>query len=95
MVRTPLFKKRIRFKKIEKKKVDIGKLAAAAVAVSIHESLQEYAAAAAAAVEIHELLKAVAVPQPTVPQAAPSSWVVSWRIEASTHLYRRGRIESW
>ena len=95
MVGTPLLKKRIRFKKIEKKKVYIGKLAAAAVAVSIHESLQEYAAAAAVAVEIHELLKAVAVPQPTVPQAAPSSWVVSWRLEASAHLHRRGRIRSW
>ena len=97
MVETPLLRRRIRFKKIEKKKVEVDtdKVAAAAVAVSIHESLQEYAAAAVAAIEVHESLKAVPTLQPAAPQAAVSSWIISWRIDACTNLCRRGRIKSW
>jgi len=97
VVETPLLKRRIRFKKIEKKKVEVdtSKVAAAAAAVSIHETLQEYTAAAVAAIEIHETLKAVPAQQAAAPLTAISSWVASWRLEASTHLCKRGRIKSW
>jgi len=95
VVTTSLFRKKIRFKRIERKKVVARKLAAAAVAVGIHEMLQEYAAAAAAAIELHKLLEETALPKVTAPRTVSQPWIISWRLEASTHLHRRGRVGPW
>ncbi|MCD6278196.1 MAG: hypothetical protein J7J11_00780 [Desulfurococcales archaeon] len=95
MVATSLFRKKIRFKRIERKKVDARKLAAAAVAVGIHEMLQEYAAAAAAAIEFHKLLEEITLPEVAAPEIVTQPWIISWRLEASAHLHRRGRVGPW